>query len=184
MNSPSWDTLHETASSQEGYFTLRQAQEAHCSAQLLQKYLKNGQIHRAGRGIYRFVRFPPGEHEDLVVLWLWSEREGVFSHETALALHQLSDVLPSKSHITLPPSWRARKLRVPENVQSYYAELEKRDRTWVGPIPVTTPARTINDCATAQAEPILVHQAIEQGIRRSLFPITHVAPAVMWLASL
>ncbi len=42
------------------------------------------------RGVYRLVHFPVGDHEDLTAVWLWSEREGVFSHETALALHDLS----------------------------------------------------------------------------------------------
>jgi len=47
------------------------------------------------RGVYRLEHFPAGEHEDLVALWLWTDRAGVFSHETALALHGLSDTLPS-----------------------------------------------------------------------------------------
>ena len=31
---------------------------------------------------------------------------GVFSHDTALALHELSDALPARAHLTLPASWR------------------------------------------------------------------------------
>jgi hypothetical protein len=42
------------------------------------------------RGIYRLVHFPAGQHEELVVAWLWSERVGIVSHQTALALHELS----------------------------------------------------------------------------------------------
>jgi hypothetical protein len=37
------------------------------------------------------VHFPAGEHEEPVVVWLWSERQGVFSHQTALGLHGLSE---------------------------------------------------------------------------------------------
>lgn len=57
---------------------------------------------RVRRGVYRLVHFPAGDHEDLTAVWLWSQHEGVFSHETALALHDLSDVLPSRAHLTLP----------------------------------------------------------------------------------
>ena len=57
-----------------------------------------------------------GDHEELVIAWLWSDKQGVFSHQTALALHGLSDALPSKAHILLPATWRARRLRVPADV--------------------------------------------------------------------
>ena len=57
--------------------------------------------------MYRLVEFPTGEHEDLVIAWLWSDRAGVFSHDTALALHNLSDALPAHLHMTLPATWIA-----------------------------------------------------------------------------
>jgi hypothetical protein len=37
-----------------------------------------------------------------VVAWLWSDKQGVFSHQTALALHGLSDTLSAKAHLSLP----------------------------------------------------------------------------------
>src|ERR1043166_4989525 len=93
---PSWSRPYETASSQEGHVTTQQAADAGYSPQLLRKHIQAGRIMRVRRGIYRLVHFPPGEHEDLVVVWLWSDRQGVFSHQTALGLHELSDILPSK----------------------------------------------------------------------------------------
>lgn len=113
---PSWDQLFETASAQDGYFSTAQAAEAGYSPQLLAKYLKSGRITRIRRGVYRLVHFPAGEHEELVIIWLWAERAAVFSHETALSMHELSDVMSAKAHITLPESWRCRRLRVPADV--------------------------------------------------------------------
>jgi predicted transcriptional regulator of viral defense system len=101
---------------QEGHFTTQQAAGAGYSPQLLQKYLRNGRVIRVRRGVYRIVHYPAGQHEDLVALWLWSGQPGVFSHETALMLHDLSDALPSKAHLTLPSDWRTRRLRVPKGV--------------------------------------------------------------------
>src|SRR5688572_30913165 len=105
---PDWNRLYETASSQGGLFTTQQAVTAGHSSQLLLHHLRAGRIVRVRRGIYRLVHFPPSEHEGLVEIWLWSEQAGVFSHETALGLHDLSDALPAKLHLTLPRAWRSR----------------------------------------------------------------------------
>ena len=140
---PRWSQLYETAAAQEGHFTTAQAAEAGYYPQLLTKYLKNGRIVRVRRGVYRLVHFPPGDHEDLVVVWLWSDRAGVFSHETALALHQLSDALPSRAHLTLPVAWKSRRLQLPTGVVPHFADLADGDRTWAGAVQITTPARTV-----------------------------------------
>ncbi|MFO8072221.1 MAG: type IV toxin-antitoxin system AbiEi family antitoxin domain-containing protein [Polyangia bacterium] len=174
---PRWSQLYETASAQEGLFTTAQAAEAGYYPQLLTKYLKNGRIIRVRRGVYRLVHFPPGDHEDLVVIWLWSERAGVFCHETALAMHQLSDALPAKAHLMLPSSWKSRRLQVPAGVILHFSDLPDIDRTWVGSVQVTTPARTVNDCAEAGVSPELVQQAIDEGIQRGLFTSAMVESA-------
>jgi predicted transcriptional regulator of viral defense system len=167
-SSPDWGALFEVAQSQSGYFTAGQAATAGYSPQLLHKYLGNGKVVRARRGIYRLVHFPAGEEEDLVLLWLWAERAGVFSHETALALHDLSDALPSKVHMTVPASWRRRRLRVPAGLVLHYADLEEMDRTAFSVVPVTSPKRTLRDCIAADVSPALVRQAVLQARRRGL----------------
>ena len=78
---------------------------------------------RVRRGVYRVVHFPASEHEDLIVLWLWAGQVGVFSHETALALHDLSDALPGKVHMTVPSSWRRRRLRIPAGLVLHFADV-------------------------------------------------------------
>jgi predicted transcriptional regulator of viral defense system len=165
---PSWDSLYETSASQAGLFTTSQAAEAGYSPQLLVHHLHAGNIIRLRRGIYRLVHFPVSEDEDLVAAWLWSECAGVISHDSALALHQLSDVLPAQLHITLPEAWRRRRLRVPPHVLLYHADVPPQDRTWFGPVPITQPRRTLNDCAKAGLSPELLQQAARQALRRGL----------------
>jgi predicted transcriptional regulator of viral defense system len=165
---PAWDRLYQTASVQGGHFTTKQGAEAGYSSQLLLKHVRAGRIVRVRHGVYRLVHFPAAEHEELAVVWLWSERKGVFSHQTALALHGLSDVLPTRVHLTLPAEWRRRRFRVPEDVVLHYATVPKRDRAWVGPIPVTSPRRTLVDCARDQFAPDLLRQAAQQALRRGL----------------
>jgi predicted transcriptional regulator of viral defense system len=180
---PRWSELYETAAAQEGHFTTAQAAVAGYYPQLLTKYLNNGKIVRVRRGVYRLVHFPPGDHEDLVVVWLWSDRAGVFSHETALALHQLSDALPSKAQLTLPASWKSRRLQVPAGVVLHFADLDDADRAWAGAVQITTPARTTVDCAEAGVSPGLVKQAIDEGLHRGLFTEAMVGPAREYLRS-
>jgi predicted transcriptional regulator of viral defense system len=168
QQSPSWDRLFEVAVGQEGHFTTQQAAAAGYSPQLLIKYLKNGRITRVRRGVYRMVHFPAGEHEDLATIWLWSERAGVFSHETALMLHDLSDALPRKVSLTLPANWVKRRLRVPHGVLVHHADVSKSERVEVGAIPVTNVLRTLIDCIDAHVSPELIDAAVRQARQRSL----------------
>ncbi len=166
--SPSWDHLFELAVAQEGMFTTQQAAEAGYSPQLLAHHLGAGRLIRVRRGVYRLVHFPAGDHEDLTEIWLWSEHAGVFCNQTALALHDLSDILPSQVHLTLPASWKKRRLRVPDGVVLYYGEVLEAERRWFGPVPATDPARTLRDCANANLPPGLLRQAARAALHRGL----------------
>ncbi len=165
---PNWDRLFEFAVGQEGHFTTKQAALAGYSSQLLLKYLKNGRVTRVRRGVYRIVHFPAGDHEDLATLWLWSERQGVFSHETALMLHELSDSLPRKVHLTLPAAWANRRLRVPKGVLLHHGNVLQNERVEVGAVPVTSVLRTLIDCVSAHVSPELVDDALRQARTREL----------------
>jgi predicted transcriptional regulator of viral defense system len=165
---PSWADLYETASAQAGYFTTKQAAEAGYSLPLIHTHLKAGRMQRIRRGIYRLVHFPAGEHEELVIVWLWSDQAGVFSHQTALALHELSDALPAKVHITLPAAWAGRRLKTPTGVVVHHGDVPKADRAWFGPVPVTSPRRTLLDSARDHVSPELLQQAARQATKRGL----------------
>jgi predicted transcriptional regulator of viral defense system len=181
-SSPSWDSLFDTAGAQQGYFTTKQAADAGYSPQLLVKHMRAGRIARTRRGIYRLVHFPVGEHEALVSTWLWSEQAGVVSHESALALHELSDVLPAQIHLTLPSAWRHRRFRVPADVVLHHADVTVEDRSWFGPVPTTNPRRTLNDCAQDGLSPELLQQAAQQALRRGLVVKSELADVETALA--
>ena len=165
---PDWDRLFEIAAGQSGYFTTKQAAEAGYSTHLLRKHSHAGRVTRSQRGIYRLVHFSPGEHEGLVIAWLWSEQAGVISHQTALSLHGLSDVLPANLHLTVPDSWRRRRLRVPDGITLHYADVAAEERSWFGSVVATNVRRTLSDCAKAGLSPELLRQAAQQALRRGL----------------
>ncbi len=165
---PDWNLLYATAACQEGLFTTQQAAEAGCSPQLLVHHLHGGRVVRVRRGIYRLVNFPTGEHEELVAAWLWSGRVAVISHQTALSLHGLSDVLPAKAHLTLPSAWRHRRFRAPPGVVLHHADVPPEDQAWFGAVPMTSARRTLNDCAREGLSPDLLRQGAQQALRRGL----------------
>lgn len=167
-SAPRWEVLYATAAAQAGYFSLEQARDAGYSPQLLQYHVRVGRIERPLRGVFRLVHFPPSDHEDLVAAWLWSNREGVIGLESALALHDLSDALPAHHDVVVPTSWAKRRVRPPKWIRVRVADVARADRQWIGPVPVTTPARTLRDCIRFHVAPELVEQAIAQAVRRRL----------------
>ena len=167
-NQPDWDGLFAVAQAQSGYFTTAQAARSGYSRPLLHKYLATGKIVRVRRGVYRVVHFPAGEYEDLIVLWLWGGQVGVFSHETALALHDLSDALPGKVHMTVPSDWRRRRLRVPAGLVLHFADLGEGDLARYSAVRVTAPFRTLRDCIEAEVAHDHVRQGVLQARRRGL----------------
>ncbi len=167
-NQPDWNGLFAVAQAQSGYFTTAQAAHSGYSRPLLHKYLATGKMVRVRRGVYRVVHFPASEHEDLIVLWLWAEQAGVFSHETALALHDLSDALPGRVHMTVPLNWRRRRLRVPAGLVLHFTDVGIGDRASYSAVPVTAPLRTLRDCIEANVSCDLVRQGILQARRRGI----------------
>jgi predicted transcriptional regulator of viral defense system len=61
--------------------------------------------------LVRLADFPTAEGPDLMLRYPWSKNrekipEGTYSHITALSLHELLDLMPSKLHMTVPESFR------------------------------------------------------------------------------
>jgi predicted transcriptional regulator of viral defense system len=166
--------LRGFASAQAGYFSLAQANEAGYSSQLLYHHCKTGKFERVRRGIYHFSDYPPGERDDLVILWLWSEQLGVFSHSTALSLHDLSDLMPERVHMTLPESQRGRQRELPAGLLIHYDDLPEQDRAWYSSVPVTSPRRTLFDCVAYGLSPELLRQALEQAVGRGLLDVASI----------
>ena len=141
--------LYDIASLQQGYFTAYQAKKAGYSDSRFAYHVKKGNWIREGRGIYRLANYPLGERPDLVYWSLWSsnrkgEVQAVFSHQTALAIHELSDVMPAKYHLTVPKGFR-RYHPLPENLVLYFAKLEAEEVWEFEGYKVTSPERTIYD---------------------------------------
>ena len=158
------DTVFALAENRHGYFTAAEARAAGIPAVELVKMASRGVLERISWGVYRLTRFPLSPRAQYVEAVLWPQRggAGVLSHESALALHELSDVSPSKVHITVPPKHRVRRA-IPRYLVVHHGLLDAQDVETVDTIPVTTPARTIRDCYAANLGLAVVRQAIADG---------------------
>jgi hypothetical protein len=76
--------------------------------------------------------------------------------------------MPARLHLTLPAPWRRRRLRVPEGVVLHHADIPTPDRTCLGPVPITSVKRTLNDCARDGLSPELLRHAAKEALRRGL----------------
>ena len=163
-SSPNHDQLYQTAETQAGYFTAAQARLAGFSHALVSYHLQSGLFERIHPGIYRLKRFPASPHEDLFVAWLRTGPHAVLSHDSALALYDLSDLLPNEIHLIIP---RTASRRHP-GLHLHTNRLESDEVTHYAGLPITTVPRTIADVAASGLSEELVRQAIQEALRRGL----------------
>jgi hypothetical protein len=165
--------LFDVAEPQQGLFTTKQAKAAGFAENTHPYHVQAGNWIREHRGIYRLALFPSPDRPDLVLWSLWSrnrkeEIEGVYSHQTALSLYELSDLNPAKLHMTVPQDFRRNSV-IPGILVLHYFDLPESDRQ-IGPgFKYTRPLRTILDLIEAGAtEPTFIRQALQQAIERGL----------------
>jgi predicted transcriptional regulator of viral defense system len=164
--------LFELAVQQAGFFTAGQARALGYSNRLMHHHKRKGNWEEHGWGLYRLNYFPHSQDEDLVRLTLWSRNKGghpqaVVSHETALRLFELSDVLPDKYHLTVPVGFRK---SAPPEVILHWGRLESKDIQQREGFSVTTPLRTLLDVArnslSLEQVGLAVQEALERGLVR------------------
>jgi predicted transcriptional regulator of viral defense system len=163
--------LFQIASAQGGYFTAFQANEAGFNDKNHHYHVQAGNWIREWRGIYRLVRFPLQEDAQYSLWGVWSLNrkgvlQGVYSHETALSLFELSDLQPEKLHITVPRGYR-RHSAIPEALHLHHANITLLEFEERSGYRVTKPHRTIADIVQARTvSPEFIKQAVRQALDR------------------
>jgi predicted transcriptional regulator of viral defense system len=146
------------AASQGGYFTSKQAAAIGYTAPKRNYHVHVGNWVRERRGIFRLSTQPLPARPDLILWWLWSrnrqeEPQGVYSHQTALSLHELTDLMPSRIHMTVPKTFR-RSPPIPKPVVLHMAELPPSTIEQIDGVPVTKALRTLIDVAVSGEVPL------------------------------
>ena len=166
---PDHDQLFSLASQQAGYFTAEQATDSRFSRPLLFHHARQGTFMRVRRGLYRLARFPGSQHEEIVAAWLALDpKKAAVSHESALQIFDLADVVPTTIHLTAPRSKRSRKPPPGVKIHTVKEALTRRETVVRHGVRVTTPARSIADSAAYGTAPEQVARAAREALRRGL----------------
>jgi hypothetical protein len=171
--------LYEFAEQQQGYFTTKQAKAAGFAENTHPYHVKTGNWVRELRGIYRLVLFPATDRPDLALWSLWSrnrneEIDGVYSHQTALSLHDLSDLNPAKLHMTVPRDFR-RNSSLPGILVLHYSDLSDTDVQSGPGYRYTKPLRAILDLIEeGTVEKDFLRQSVLQAFDRGLISSSQI----------
>ncbi len=164
----SWDELLATAAAQHGYFTTAQAAEHGISRRALAWRAQHGAAERVGHGVYRLPHWPIGADDVLYALQALAPF-GTFSHDTALTLLGLSDIIPTTIHFTIPETSRLRPrpgITLHRSRHGGLTDRAIRDGLWV-----STARRALLDAAREGADPDqLVSAARDARARAMLTP--------------
>lgn len=165
MPGSEYQKVMDIAADQHGYVATAQARERGVRDNTLRMMAKRGTLERVSWGVYRVPTFPPSPYAEYMEASLWPAGvRGVISHQSALALHGLSDVSPAAIHITVPDDFRIRR-KIPDHLVVHNARLEDEEVRLFEGIPTTTPRRAIEDCHRAHLGPALLRQALEAAER-------------------
>lgn len=172
--------LFAIAEGQCGFFTAKQAEVAGFQRSNHPYHVRSENWVREGRGIFRLKQFPVAEEANLVLWSLWSRDRsdrptGVYSHETALRIYDLSDVMPAKLHMTVPRSFR-RNAPIPNVLVLHRANLQPTEVEERQGYMVTRPIKTLLDLIRAQTLPEeILRSAFAEAAQKGLITQTEIA---------
>ncbi len=171
--------LFQIAASQGGYFTAYQARMVGYSEKNHAYHVKAGHWIREWRGVYRLCRFPLAEDSQYSLWGVWSMNrkglvQGIYSHETALALFDLTDVQPEKIHMTFPRGHR-RSGDIPDALILHHADIDRGESEERMGYRVTTPLRTMTDLFRSMTlSPEFIRQALQEAQNKGFLTLQQV----------
>lgn len=164
------DGLYRVAESQAGYFTTEQALATGMDRSTLRHHARpGGRYERVRRGLYRLRHFPSTPREHVVAAWLaLSKVPAIVSHESALELYDLSDVLPNAVHVTVPREKRGQRPRPGVRFHTLEHPPDANEIRRVAGVLATSPERTIIDSLEAGTQLEQIELAVGQALDRGL----------------
>ena len=152
----------------EGMLLTKDIIEAGISKQLLSKYVKKGYIERVAQGVY----LSKDAFEDEMYVLQARSKKAIFSHETALYLHDLTDRDPLQYTVTLPSGYNASNFKN-DGIYVYFIKndllnlgVEYGKTPFGRNIRVYNKERTI--CDIVRNRNVIDSAIINEGIRRYL----------------
>jgi predicted transcriptional regulator of viral defense system len=163
------DELLPLAEQNDGLVTATQARALGIADSVLARLTQRGKLERVARGVYRIPYFPEDRLSQYreAVLWVRAShgpKQVALSHGTALGVYGISDVNPSRVHLTVPKEARLRR-RKPKWIVIHRGDLPPSDVTTHEGLPVTTVAKSVLDVVKATGRLGLARQAVKDARR-------------------
>lgn len=125
------DAIHQILRNNNGFVTATQVTEAGIPRRCLSEMVETGIIYKVERGIYAL----PEVWEDELFFMQYRFSKGIFSHETALYLHAMTDRTPISYTMTFPSGYNTSGVRK----QSILTKLSTTDTYELGITEVFSP---------------------------------------------
>ena len=166
------DELYALAEERDGLLTSKEARALGIQDSVLIRLAQRGRLERMTRGVYRIAHYPADRLAQYREAVLWAQASQgperiALSHETALLLYGISDVNPSRVHLTVPKSARLRREH-PEWIVIHRADLTPREISQHEGMPVTTVGRSVMDVLSTTHKTNIARQAITDALRKGL----------------
>ncbi|MDR3053503.1 MAG: type IV toxin-antitoxin system AbiEi family antitoxin domain-containing protein [Coriobacteriales bacterium] len=129
------DRVYSIIKQNKGFVTTSQITDAGIPRRVLSELIDEGRIYRAARGIYAL----PEAWEDEMYFLQYRFSKGIFSNETALYLHDMTDRTPHTYTLTFPHGYNATGLKT----QNAKAKFATQDIYGLGIIEMPSPAGNI-----------------------------------------
>lgn len=151
----------------KGIITSSEAKSCGINNKTLQRMTTSGDLIRLEKGLY----MDPNQMEDAFFITQYRCKKGIFSHETALYFHELTDRTPMELMLTIPSGYNTRLINDKENYKFFYVNDKLHS---IGKITLMTPfghevqvydkERTLCDCLKKkeQLDGDVVNNAIKQ----------------------
>lgn len=116
------EKLRKLLNQHGGTITTKEASEAGISKEMLRLLTNAGEVERVAQGVYI------AQEAFLDKMYVLQKRLStiIYSHETALFLHDLTDRDPIRYTVTLPSNVRSKRLK-DENIRVFYIKRELHD---------------------------------------------------------
>ena len=136
--------LRRLATEQLGLFSRAQAFEAGLTTGAITRRVRSGRWERILPHVYGIMGVPSSNRRSAMAAALWAGDGAVVSHGTAGVLWGIEGVRGPRTELWVPSP---RHPHVEQLVVHRGTRVDRADRTAIGPIPVTTPIRTLIDLA-------------------------------------
>ncbi|MCR3956243.1 MAG: type IV toxin-antitoxin system AbiEi family antitoxin domain-containing protein [Gudongella sp.] len=101
------DILRELVEEYNGVITTKAAEENNIHREYLRELVREGELERVVRGVY----ITPDNWEDRMMILQLRRNKMIYSHETALFLHDLTDRDPLQYVVTVPSGYNPSRLK-------------------------------------------------------------------------